>query len=198
MKSFLVSTCAALGLITAAASPAAAQGQPYLGQVTFYAFNFCPRGWAALDGQIMAINANQSLYSLLGTTFGGDGRTSFALPDLRGRAPVGRGQGSGQPDYSVGDKGGAENKTLTVATMPNHTHTTQVKATSSPAAVTDPSQGFLAGALAYAGRATPNATLADKTLEFGSTGGGQPVNNMQPYLVTHGCIALQGTFPSRN
>jgi len=198
MKSFLVTTCAALGLMTAAASPAAAQGQPYLGQVTFYAFDFCPRGWAGLDGQIMPINANQSLYSLLGTTFGGDGRTSFALPDLRGRAPIGRGQGAGLPDYRVGEKGGIESITLTMATMPNHTHVTDVKATSSTASTTSPGQGFFAGANAYAGRAAPNATLVDKTLEFASVGGGQSFNNMQPYLVTRGCIATAGTFPSRN
>jgi microcystin-dependent protein len=138
---------------------------PYLGEVDLFGGNFAPRGWASCDGQILPINQNQALFSLLGTTYGGDGRTSFALPDLRGRTPVGPRQGPGLSDRNLGEKAGSETVTLTEAKMPSHNHT------------------------------LPDPYVSETT---GNTGGGQPHDNMQPYLGLNYAIALQGIYPSRS
>ncbi|CAM2066832.1 Phage tail protein [Sulfidibacter corallicola] len=171
--------------------------EPFLAEVRIVGFNFAPRGWAFCDGQILPINQNQSLYSLLGTTYGGDGRTSFALPDLRGRTPIHVGRSNGGADHTLGSKSGEETHTLSGAEMPQHIHT--IKA-SNDAANTVPSSSSLLGNV-------PNRIYADldpsrlATLHSGtiaSVGGGQAHNNMQPYLAINFCIALQGLFPSRN
>ena len=154
-------------------------------------FNFAPRGWAFCDGQILPINQNQSLYSLLGTTYGGDGRTSIGLPDLRGRTPVHQGEGR-----RLGQKGGAETVTLTTPEIAAHTHT--AKASSSTGNNPLPTNNILASATdAY--RSPESATkTAMRAGTITNAGGGQAHDNMQPFTTLNFCIALQGTFPSRN
>jgi len=163
--------------------------EPFLAEVRMVGFNFAPRGWAFCDGQILPINQNQSLYSLLGTTYGGDGRTSFALPDLRGRVPLHVGNG-----HSEGNKGGEETHTLDVAEMPSHDHIAQ--ASSAQADTNIPINNILAQALNVYADATTTTTL--RTGSVTHTGGGHAHNNMQPSLAVNFCIALQGLFPSRN
>lgn len=165
--------------------------EPFLAEIKIVGFNFAPRGWSFCDGQLLPINQNQSLFALLGTTYGGDGRTSFGLPDLRGRAPL-------SPDSNrQGQKSGSETNTLTVAQMPPHNHT--VKASSIAQSASTPESNLLASAgggrrpiVPYGeGTNTTEMTATENT-------GGQPVNNMQPFLTLNFCIALQGLFPSRN
>ncbi|MCK7613613.1 phage tail protein [Roseibium sediminicola] len=168
--------------------------EPFLAEVRIVGFNFAPRGWAFTDGQILPINQNQSLYSLLGTTYGGDGRTSFALPDLRGRTPVHRSEG-----HRLGQKSGAETVTLTAAEIPAHTHT--VKAVSTVGNNRSPQDSLFASEVApdlpyRAPAAATNTALRSGTVT--NAGGGQAHNNMQPYITLNYCIALQGLFPSRN
>jgi len=164
--------------------------EPFLAEVRIVGFNFAPKGWAQCDGQILPINQNQSLYSLLGTTFGGDGRTSFALPDLRGRSPIHVGGG-----HADGSKGGAQAVSLTVAEIPSHAHFPV--ATTATAGESAPGGNILAAT-------TDNVYAAQSgsgTLDTGSllnTGSGQGHDNMQPCLALNFCIALSGLFPSRN
>jgi microcystin-dependent protein len=168
--------------------------EPFLAEVRIVGFNFAPRGWAFCDGQILPINQNQSLYSLLGTTYGGDGRTSFALPDLRGRTPMHRSDG-----HALGQKSGAETVTLTAAEIPAHTHA--AKANSAVGTSAFPEGNYLAAEsapdFAYRDPAAASAT-ALRSGTITNAGGGQAHNNMQPYLAVNFCIALQGLFPSRN
>ena len=168
--------------------------EPFLAEVRALGFNFAPRGWAFCDGQILPINQNQSLYSLLGTTYGGDGRTSFALPDLRSRTPVHKGDG-----YQLGQKGGAETVTLTAAEIAAHTHA--AKASSLAGDQRIPANTVLAAEvpddLAYR-EPTAAAATALRSGTITNAGGGQAHNNMQPYTTISFCIALQGLFPSRN
>ena len=152
--------------------------EPFLAEVRMVGFNFAPRGWAFCDGQILPINQNQSLYSLLGTTYGGDGRTSFALPDLRGRTPIHVGDNGSGTHFSEGQKSGEETHTLSVNEMPQHRHVLQ-------ATNQEPDAPFSAPATFGSG-------------SVANTGGSQAHNNMQPYLAVNFCIALQGLFPSRN
>lgn len=164
--------------------------EPYLGELRLLAFDFAPRGWAFCEGQILAINEHQSLYSLLGTTYGGDGRTSFALPDLRGRVPMGA---SGQ----LGLKQGTETVVLSQQQVPPHSHTLH-------AAATGANQVGGTGALLAEPSATVGAiyggTAADAALNSASisTTGGQGHENMMPSQAIHWAIALQGIFPPRN
>ena len=169
--------------------------EPFLAEIKIVGFNFAPRGWAFCDGQILPINQNQSLYSLLGTTYGGDGRTSFALPDLRGRTPTHVGEG-----VTLGQKSGDERVTLAIPQIPQHHHT--VRASSNNAnqpTVADPPTGIpniLAGANNLY---TDPANLTDlRSGTIQASGGGQPHENMQPFLAVNFCIALRGLFPSRN
>jgi len=198
MKKLTTALAAAafLALALLAVPRGASAQEPLLGQIKLIAFNFPPKGWAFCDGQLMAINQNQALFSLLGTTYGGDGRQTFALPDLRGRIPVGMGQGPGLQNYTLGQRGGEEFHTLTVAELPAHSH--PVYADGAPG-----SSALPTGALpARNGSATPdygsppNATLAPASL--GSAGGGQPHENRKPTLTLHYIIALQGVFPSQS
>lgn len=163
--------------------------EPFLAEIMIVGFNFPPRGWAFCDGQILPINQNQSLYSLLGTTYGGDGQTSFALPELRGRVPIHLGNG-----FQWGHKGGDESVALTSAEIPSHTHT--VSASTSPADAPISSGNVLASANNVYHDATNVTALHPSTA--GTTGGGQGHENMSPYLAVNFCIALQGLFPSRN
>lgn len=168
--------------------------EPFLAEVKIVGFNFPPRGWAQCDGQILPINQNQSLFSLLGTTYGGDGRTSFALPDLRGRTPMHDGDG-----ISLGQRGGEETHALTAAETPNHTHGAQGtsdtgNSTSAAGALLAATSGGRRPLTPYGG-ATNTQALVSSTV---STTGGQGHNNMQPFLALNFIIALQGLFPSRN
>ena len=166
--------------------------EPFLAEIRMFGFNFAPRGWAFCDGQILPINQNQALFSLLGTTYGGDGRTTFALPDLRGRVPA-------HPDSSLalGQKAGEETVTLSAAQMPPHTHAgrlaTSDQATSSDPTDRVPAQAPRRGLRAYAAPANAVALAGDQP-----AGDGQSHNNVQPSLAISFAIALQGLFPSRN
>ena len=165
--------------------------EPFLAEIRIFGFNFPPRGWATCDGQTLPINQNQSLYSLLGTTYGGDGRTDFALPDLRGRHPVHR-AGSGFP---LGGKAGEETHALQLGEIPSHDHVLQ--GSSDNATSTDPGGAVLARATGNAYR-TPSNLVPMHPDVIGNAGAGQGHDNMQPFQVLNYCIALQGLFPSRN
>lgn len=170
--------------------------EPFLGQVMMVGFNFAPRKWAFCDGQILPINQNQSLYSLIGTTYGGDGRTSFALPDMRSRTPFHRGDA-----FVLGSKTGIESVTLTAAEMPNHTH--QAIAEDTLATTTDANNAYLAeledsGPRDLYASPTGSGLVNFRSGSISNTGGGQAHENMQPYITLSFVIALQGLFPSRN
>jgi microcystin-dependent protein len=168
--------------------------EPYLGEMAYFAGNFAPRGWAKCDGQILPINSNESLFSLLGTTYGGDGRTTFALPDMRGRALIHAGRGAGLTDRRHGQKLGSETVTMSLSNMPSHNHT--LKGTSSNAD-NDIAEGkSLAAAKIYKTGATADQTLHSATIS--NTGNGQSINTVQPTLALTCIIAIQGLFPSRN
>jgi len=171
--------------------------EPFLAEVRLMGFNFAPRGWAFCDGQILPINQNQSLYSLLGTTYGGDGRTSFALPDLRGRTPIHTGRSNGGQDHRLGQKSGEETHTLSSNEMPQHDHLAM--ASRDNANQPNSSNNVLAAAANLYAPASASPTrqpLQSATVTH--VGGGQAHENMQPYLAVNFCIALQGLFPSRN
>lgn len=173
--------------------------EPFLGQIQAFGFNFTPRGWAACSGQLLPISQNQALFSLLGTTYGGDGQTTFALPDLRGRAPLHFGTGGGLTPRTLGEQGGTESVTLTTTQIPSHAHDGgSMQASANPANTGDPTGHALGLAPVYS-TDPPSVALAAGTV--GATqnaGGSQPHANMQPYLVLNWCIALQGIFPSPN
>jgi microcystin-dependent protein len=177
-------------------SPVArAQAEPFLGQIMIVSYDFAPKGWALCQGQILPINQNTALFSLLGTTFGGDGRTTFALPDLRGRVPIGAGQGPGLQLYDLGGSGGEEQVTLTLSQIPNHSHVpigaASVANTGSPSGA----HWAMPRALLYSSSAP---AVAMSTGVLGNMGGGQPHDNLKPYLAMNYVIALVGVFPSRN
>jgi microcystin-dependent protein len=165
---------------------------PFIGQINLFAFNFAPRGWATCDGQILGIGQNQALFSLLGITYGGDGTTTFGLPDLRGRVPI-----HFSPSVALGTKSGAEAVTLTTANIPAHTH---VLAGSSQEG-TSPNPGNAMFAVTSANPVKEYALSADATMNPASvsnTGGSQPHENRMPFLTISFCIALNGVFPTRN
>lgn len=171
--------------------------EPFLAEIRIVGFTFPPRGWALCDGQILPINQNQSLYSLLGTTYGGDGRTTFALPDLRGRVPIHVGQSNGTGDtHTLGSRGGEEANTLSSAEMPQHNHSFQA---SSSAGDTDSPSGSVMASSVQMYRNPAGASLVPMSIgTFLNGGRGLAHENMQPFLTLNFCIALQGLFPSRN
>lgn len=169
--------------------------EPFLAEIRIVGFNFAPRGWAFCDGQILPINQNQSLYSLLGTTYGGDGRTSFALPDLRGRVPIHVGRSDGGTEHREGQKSGEETHTLAANEMPEHSHVARASSDDGDNPIVS---GNVFGSFNNLYH-SPSSSLVQ--LRAGTTtnvGGGQAHDNMQPYLALNFCIALQGLFPSRN
>lgn len=185
---------------------------PFLGQIMLFAGNFEPRGWAFCNGQLLSIAQHTALFSILGTTYGGDGRTTFALPDLRGRVAVHEGDGPGLSSYRLGQKGGVENVTLNATQIPNHSHTAgsvSLPVSSNEATSSNPADNVLASAMTSISRETTVSTnvYADAGMANGNmktagstdaTGGSQSHTNVQPYLATNYIIALQGIFPSRN
>lgn len=174
--------------------------EPFIGQLMLVPYNFAPQGWAFCQGQILSIAQNTALFSLLGTTYGGNGQTTFALPDLRGRVPVSSGQGPGLSNYSLGQVSGSENTTLLTTNMPAHTHTATaaLNANSGPANDSLPNGNFLAEGSIY--NSSSNATMNSNAVavSLSPAGGNQPFNNVQPILALNWVIALQGIFPSRN
>ncbi len=191
--------------------------EPFIGQIQAFGFNFPPRGWGNCDGTLIAISQNQALFALLGTIYGGDGRTNFALPDLRGRSALHFGRGPGLRDYRQGVRGGTETNTMTTAQMPSHNHqgplhnhelraTTQPADSLSPASTRVLARTATVDIYATAGRTmvsmsntAPNQAITEAGAgPTSNTGGGQAFNNLPPFLVIEMSIALQGIFPSRN
>ena len=172
--------------------------EPFIGQIIQTGFNFAPRGYATCDGQLLSIAQNTALFSLLGTTFGGDGRVTFGLPDLRGRVPVHQGQGPGLTNRTMGEASGEENHTLISTEMPMHNHLFMTSNVSGGLA--KPNGSFLAATsdtntVFY--RPTSDGSKLNPQA-IGLAGGSQPHQNMQPYLVISFSIAMEGIFPSRN
>ena len=165
--------------------------EPFLGMIIIFGGNFPPAHWAFCNGQLMAINQNTALFSLLGTQYGGNGQTTFALPDLRSRVPLHFGQGPGLSAYSIGQQAGVESVTLSGAEMPAHTHSQP--ATSGDQTTNQPNGAVPARGGFYA--ATPDSSQLAATT---SSGASQPHQNLQPYLAVNYIIALQGIFPARN
>ena len=163
--------------------------EPFLSEIRIMSFGFAPKGWALCNGQLLPINQNQALFSLLGTTYGGDGRTNFALPNLQARVPIHTGSG-----HTLGERGGEQAHTLSIQELPTHTHALMAQ----PAAGTQlpPVSAFLAQA-SNVYRAADNLTALSPAA-VGNTGGSQAHMNMQPFLTLSFCIALQGIFPSQN
>jgi microcystin-dependent protein len=168
---------------------------PFLGELRLFGGNFAPRGWALCSGQLMPIAQNDALYSLIGTTYGGDGQVTFGLPDLRGRRPVSQGQGPGLSSYQVGQAGGVEAVTLSPAQLPIHTH--QVMAVAATASAGSPAaNAWAAWPDNQYTTGSPSAQLAAASTAV--AGGNQPHDNLSPYLVVNFIIALEGVYPSRN
>lgn len=201
--------------------------EPFFGQIQAFGFSFAPRGWSTCSGQQIAISQNSALFSLLGTTYGGNGQTTFGLPDLRGRSGIGVGQGPGMGNYVIGEMGGTENTTLTQLNMPQHTHvatatavtgTVNVSATlqANSAAGTNqlPATGnYLAGLASKSGlyataagttvnlagvNAAGTFTGSSPNVTVAASGGSQAFSNLSPFLALNFCIAMTGIFPSRN
>jgi microcystin-dependent protein len=169
---------------------------PFVAEIRIFPFNFAPKGWAWCDGQLLPLSQNTALFSLLGTTYGGNGKSNFALPDLQGRAPMHPGQGPGLSLHDLGETGGSETVTLLESEIPSHSHALR--------ASTDPSNAQIPGPTLSLSRATANAYSTTTTglaamapQALAPAGGDQPHNNLQPYLTFYFNIALQGVFPPR-
>jgi microcystin-dependent protein len=176
---------------------------PFLAEIRIFPFNFAPKGWAFCDGQILPLSQNTALFSLLGTTYGGDGKSNFALPNLQGRAPMHPGQGPGLSLHDLGEAAGSDTVTLLSSEIPGHSHA--FNADNNAATVASPAGGAYAqgqwssgqnsGVVAMYTGAAPNTTLSPNAI--GLNTGGQPHNNLMPYLTLNFCIALQGVYPPR-
>ncbi|MEO0868045.1 MAG: tail fiber protein [Cyanobacteria bacterium J06642_11] len=170
--------------------------EPYVGEIRMFAGNFAPRGWAFCDGQLLTTNQNDALFSLLGTIYGGDGRSTFGLPDLRGRIPMHAGAGPGLTNRSIGQRGGAEEETLTINQLPSHTH--QLVATSATGDSDDPTNRLLAQPPSdnfYTAASNADTTLAADAVS--NAGSSASVSNLMPTLCINFIIALIGIYPSR-
>jgi len=173
----------------------------FLGEIRIFGYNFPPRGWAMCNGQLLPISQNTALFSLLGTFYGGDGKSNFALPNMQGNVPVGSGQGAGLSDYVLGETTGSATVTLLQSELPQHAHglnadtSTGTSANPSGALISVPAINPRQPHAMYSSSSANSAMLAGNLLP---TGGSQPHNNLQPYLVVNFCVAMQGIFPARN
>ena len=167
--------------------------EPFLSEIRIMSFNFAPKGWAMCNGQLLPINQNQALFSLLGTTFGGNGQTNFALPNLQGKAPIHVGSG-----HTLGENGGVQNHTLTIAEIPTHVHRINVSDAAATVAIPNSSSYFANSAPSTVYTTGTGSLVAMHPQTVSTVGGGQPHLNMQPFLILSFCIALQGIFPSPN
>ena len=172
--------------------------EPFVGQIIMFGGTFAIRGYAFCNGQLLSIAQNQALFAILGTTYGGNGTTTFALPNLQGRVPMHPGQGSGLSPYSLGQTGGTESVNLTTPQMPQHIHTgtLNLNASTNEATDTEPTGQYLAVGNQYTN--TTNVQMGANAFQTGIAGGSQPHENRQPYLAINFLIALTGIFPSRN
>ncbi|MCL7930207.1 phage tail protein [Halomonas llamarensis] len=178
---------------------------PFLGEIKMLGFAWAPEGWGLCNGAQLSIAQNQALFALLGIVYGGNGQTTFNLPDLQGRMPRGQGQGTGMGNVNIGVQAGVENRTLSIYEMPNHTHTSGAVATPDDANEDTPATGdYLASGKVNLNdpvrnyfHGTPSSTVELDNGQTGSSGGSQPFNVMNPYLALNFSIALQGIFPSR-
>jgi len=169
---------------------------PFVAEIRIFPFNFAPKGWAFCNGQILPISQNTALFSLLGTTYGGDGKSTFALPNMQGNAPMHPGQGPGLSLHDLGETGGSETVSLLESEIPSHPHVWN--AVNSDGTSQSPVANLMAGGIGgISAYATPGAIVNLAFEMVGPTGGDQPHNNMQPYLTLSFCIALQGVFPPR-
>lgn len=169
--------------------------EPFLSEIRIMSFGFAPKGWALCNGQLLPINQNQALFSLLGTTYGGDGKSNFALPDLQGRAPMHPGQGPGLSLHDLGETGGSETVTLLESEIPSHSHSEN--ASQSDGIDQVPANSMLAAGVGIGQYAAPGAQVALNDNDLAPAGGDQPHNNLQPYLTLYFNIALQGVYPPR-
>ena len=170
---------------------------PFVAEIRIFPFNFAPRGWAWCDGQLLPLSQNTALFSLLGTTYGGNGKSNFALPDLQGRAPMHPGQGPGLSLHDLGETGGSETVSLLESERPAHAHAVNA-VVAEPGDVSNPAGKNLARTVGFAAYNPSNAGLVSlNPVAVAPAGGDQPHNNMMPYLTFYFCIALQGVFPPR-
>jgi microcystin-dependent protein len=165
--------------------------EPFLSEIRIFSFGFPPKGWATCDGQLLPINQNQALFSLLGTTYGGDGRVNFGLPNLQARVPIHRGS-----SHTLGERGGEQSHTLSIQEIPAHTHTAQVQTTNGGTGA--PANNLFGGVPSYAYRNSPTNLTSLVASTITNAGGSQAHLNLQPFLVLNFCIALQGIFPTQN
>ena len=170
--------------------------EPFVGEIRMFAGNFAPRGWAFCDGQLLVISQNDALFSLLGTIYAGDGRTTFGLPDCRGRIPIHHGSGPGLSPRRLGSKAGAEKVTLTTNQLPSHTH--QLQATTNPADDTNPTSKVLAETAFDVYGSDLSSPVNMNSAAITNIGGSRSHTNFQPFLCIHFIIALFGIYPSRN
>lgn len=189
---------AAGGAALCAASPAMAQTY-FVGQVIIVGYNFCPVGTLQADGSLQSIATYQTLYTIYGTTYGGDGQTSFGLPDLRGRSPIHVGQSPGTSSYALGQQGGTDSVTLTIAQMPSHTHQAYALAVDGGPNTDDPNNAALAdfdaGFPVYKQNAAPDAPMAAGTAVMQPMGGSNPFSNLDPFLTLNFCVVIDGVYP---
>ena len=172
--------------------------QPYIGEVRLFAGNFAPAGWMFCDGQLLAISENETLFQLIGTTYGGDGQATFALPDLRSRVPIHMGQGAGLSNYIISEAAGIEQVTLTVTQIPNHTHAALCRSGAGQTS-SNPANGTWTNSDVnqYSSAAATGGMGASETIITSPVGGSQPHENMIPFLCIHYIISLFGIFPSQ-
>lgn len=201
LKKALLGAAVTIAGLTATPTATAQNGEQFIGQLIQVGFNFCPREFALANGQLLPIAQNQALFSLLGTSFGGDGRTTFALPDLRGRVPIHNGQGTGLSNYNLGQRGGTETTIMTTAQLPSHNHIAGMRVVTLLGDNANAKSNWLAQ--------TPDQDYSDVSpggtdfLGNGSitvlpTGGGVSESNIEPFLAINYCVAMTGIFPSRN
>lgn len=199
IKNILLSTAFVCGTI-GASTTAHAGTDVFMGEVTIVGFNFCPRGYAPTDGQLLPIAQYNALFSLLGTMYGGDGRKTFGLPNFQSRAPIGAGAGNGLPTYAQGAMGGTPTNIMTEAQMPSHTHRAGLRTKNAPADAVDPTSRVFADTMTniYASGPANGNFMDESTVQINPAGGSVAQNNMQPYIAMKYCIATEGIYPSRN